>query len=542
MSVQVPPTGLVLEQVYANGGLTGSSYKSDYVVLFNRGTSTVSLTGTSLQYATATGTTWTVVPLSGSIAAGKYFMVKLFTSATGTSSLTSADLTVANDLTNTSGKIALVSDTTALSGACPTSGTILDFLGYGPTANCSETSPTAVLSTTAAAKRGGTGCTDTGSNNADFTVGTPAPIYSAQAALSCAATSWNQVNLTGSIPAGGYYLVGLGSDGGHGAALPTPNVTAPGVRLDPVNGMAALVSDQTALSTACPVGGATVTDFLGYGSSTCFEGSAAVPALSATSAATRKGFGCTDTDQNGADWSVLAPIPANTASSAWACRLNTMTPQEKLLEFMLFDLASCVTPDTPPACVPVTCSSLGLNCGMAGDGCGGTQDCGTCVAPNTCGGAGVAGVCGTPKTYQSGVFTRDYDASTKCVGTQTAQWNIFSWSGVTPGDSRIEFYVQTAFTAAGLATAPVVPLVFSNPPGPLGLLDQPAAAHAVDVPVGAPDTEMGSVDVTHSLLRGGEITGYPFLRITIKLVPTSDKQHAPTLDGWDMHMDCVEFN
>ena len=45
-------------------------------------------------------------------------------------------------------------------------------------------------------------------------------------------------------------------------------------------------------------------------------------------------------------------------------------------------------------CVPQTCSTLGYNCGLASDGCGGTiGPCGSCTAPLFCGGGG-ANVCG----------------------------------------------------------------------------------------------------------------------------------------------------
>jgi hypothetical protein len=43
-----------------------------------------------------------------------------------------------------------------------------------------------------------------------------------------------------------------------------------------------------------------------------------------------------------------------------------------------------------------SCTDLGLNCGMAPDGCGNLQDCGSCTAPETCAGGGTQNVCGKP--------------------------------------------------------------------------------------------------------------------------------------------------
>jgi hypothetical protein len=74
---------------------------------------------------------------------------------------------------------------------------------------------------------------------------------------------------------------------------------------------------------------------------------------------------------------------------------SSMTPQEELLEFMLFDLTSCVV---PPTCTKLTCANYPTGtCGAQSDGCGGlTTDCGTCTPPQTCGGGGVANQCGAP--------------------------------------------------------------------------------------------------------------------------------------------------
>ena len=133
------------------------------------------------------------------------------------------------------------------------------------------------------------------------------------------------------------------------------------------------------------------------------------------------------------------------------CEDGELSAQEKILAFMLFDLATCVSAGDPPVppsctsrttanicpaendacgyladgcggvvdcggcsagfycdgvtckpqqCTPATCSSLGYNCGLHADGCGGiarnsqgVEGCGTCSAGQTCG-LGGPGLCG----------------------------------------------------------------------------------------------------------------------------------------------------
>lgn len=80
------------------------------------------------------------------------------------------------------------------------------------------------------------------------------------------------------------------------------------------------------------------------------------------------------------------------------CSTGPLTAQEKVLEFMIFDLSACVSvgePPPPATCTKKTCTTANANCGPVADGCGGLLDCGTCTAPNTCGGGGVANQCGS---------------------------------------------------------------------------------------------------------------------------------------------------
>jgi hypothetical protein len=75
-------------------------------------------------------------------------------------------------------------------------------------------------------------------------------------------------------------------------------------------------------------------------------------------------------------------FPAHCLSTP-ASSPGNLTPQEKVLLYMLFDLGACVgdEPVAPP-CVPITCNGdSGLRCGFTPDGCGEVLDCGPCRPP-----------------------------------------------------------------------------------------------------------------------------------------------------------------
>ena len=180
---------LVVSQVYAGGGNSGATYASDFVELFNRGGSTVDLSGWSVQYAPATGTSWQMTTLSGSLAAGHHYLVALGSGGPSGAPLPAADETGTSNLAASGGKVALVHDTTALTcgsiaGNCSAVATVRDLVGYG-SATDYEGAAAPALSSTEAAIRGSGGCDDTDSNADDFTTDTPAPHTTASAATTC---------------------------------------------------------------------------------------------------------------------------------------------------------------------------------------------------------------------------------------------------------------------------------------------------------------------------------------------------------------------
>ncbi|MDO8915760.1 MAG: lamin tail domain-containing protein, partial [Coriobacteriia bacterium] len=167
---------------------------------------------------------------------------------------------------------------------------------------------------------------------------------------SAAGTFNSKTDLTGIIPAGGYLLIQ--EAGWATPALPvTPDIVG-GIAMKADSAKVALVNTTVLLRD---IPHASLVDLVGYGSAaTQWEGSSRVPDLSATTAAFRLDDGNRDTDQNGLDFVVAAPLPRNSGSAPHALSapadigLSATTIMDKQPSGTLVGTLSTNDPDSAP--------------------------------------------------------------------------------------------------------------------------------------------------------------------------------------------------
>lgn len=164
---------VVISQIYTGAEAGGASaYTQNFLELFNRSDHGVSLNGWALQYNDAVHATWTAAALpSVTLQPGDYFLVQVDPhNAGGQADLPTPDMVVAAPIANIPAHVALTSNTTLLSGYCPTrTAAIVDFVGFGATVQCFEGAGPGLRSdSTSAPVRQGAGCIDTDDNAANF--------------------------------------------------------------------------------------------------------------------------------------------------------------------------------------------------------------------------------------------------------------------------------------------------------------------------------------------------------------------------------------
>jgi len=188
VSAQVVAQGtVVISQVYGGGGNSGATYTNDFVEIFNRGNTTVSLAGWSVQYTSSSGTgSWSRTPLTGTVAPGQYYLVQEGAGTGGTTPLPTPNATGTIAMAATSGHIALVTNNTTLPSGCPNAlPQLMDLVGYGAAACFEGAGAAPLLDNVTADFRSHLGCKDTDSNGGNFFTGPPNPRNTSTAATVC---------------------------------------------------------------------------------------------------------------------------------------------------------------------------------------------------------------------------------------------------------------------------------------------------------------------------------------------------------------------
>ena len=183
-------TNVVISQVYGGGGNSAAAFQNDFIELFNPTPVSQSLNNWSVQYASATGTSWQVTKLTNfMLQPGQYYLVKLASGGAVGAVLPTEDALGTSNMGGTNGKVALSNDTFAITSCLPNPA-IVDMVGYG-TGNCFEGAAAAPTSggNTNSVMRASNGCQDGNNNSLDFTGTAANPRNSSSPLSTCGAAS-----------------------------------------------------------------------------------------------------------------------------------------------------------------------------------------------------------------------------------------------------------------------------------------------------------------------------------------------------------------
>jgi len=170
-----------------------------------------------------------------------------------------------------------------------------------------------------------------------------------------------------------------------------------------------------------------------------------------------------------------------------ACKQGDLSPQEKSLEFMFFDLTACVSPDNLPPPKPVTSAN-----------------------------------------YGSATFVQDFTSA--CKDDTVPVWRDFDWQAEIPDTASIDISAQTGDTLASLTPAVPVPLATATESTDVGPTQTSYDIALIDTGTSG----SGAFTSASPRVRSAKI-----LRVTITLHGTTDKQLPPRLAHWKVQYDCL---
>jgi hypothetical protein len=181
------------------------------------------------------------------------------------------------------------------------------------------------------------------------------------------------------------------------------------------------------------------------------------------------------------------PSNAPNSSNGWfpyACANQPMIAQEQALEFMFFDLTSCVTPDNalPPG----------------------------------------------PPPYKAATFTQDFTGT--CPTGESIAWREFDWQATIPTGTNVVFAAQSGPNASGLLNATPVNIGTATTSTNLPAYD----AAIIDTSTGGTTTGTGPFNKASPPVRSDTL-----LRVTITMNPDTNGTVTPTLKSWKVQYDCT---
>ena len=171
-----------------------------------------------------------------------------------------------------------------------------------------------------------------------------------------------------------------------------------------------------------------------------------------------------------------------------ACKQGPLSPQEKALEFMFFDLTACVSPDNLPPPTPPVPVLL----------------------------------------YRAATFTQDFKAS--CASGNQPVWREFDWQASIPDGASIVVEAQSGRDVLTLEPATPIHLATATQSTDVGPLQQ-------NFDVGLLDTGPNGTAIFNVAVP--VVPSRDVLRVTVTLNPTADSSKAPQLTQWRVQYDCA---